>query len=123
MSSTDPDAARKLAGQLFDEILVPLGDERHQAGRQEYFPLAGDTGAKTYYDQPLLAAMQPDDFEFPGGGTVEGLVDALAASWSAQGDAALAAIAPKLKAIAEELKKEAAVEQDGNISILCYTLY
>lgn len=122
MSSTDEDRARRLAGALFDELVTPLAEARKVAGKQAYFPLAGEAGAKTYYEEPVLRAMQPGDFEFPGGGTAEGLVDALAASWAAEGETDLAAMAPRLKEIAAALREEAA-EGDGSVSILCYTMF
>ena len=122
MSSTDEDRARRLAGALFDKVVTPLAEARKVAGKQAYFPLAGEAGTKTYYEEPVLRAMQPADFEFPGGSTAEGLVDALAASWAAEGETGLAAMAPSLKEIAAALREEAA-EGDGNVSILCYTMF
>ena len=122
MSSTDLDRARSLAGALFDEVVIPLAEARKVAGQQAFFPLAGEAGATTYYEEPVLRTMQPADFEFPGGGTAEGLIDALATSWTAEGETGLAAMAPRLKEIAAALKEEAA-EGDGSVSILCYTMY
>jgi hypothetical protein len=122
MSSTDQDRARRLAGALFDEIVAPLAEARRAAGKQAYFPLAAEPGAKSYYEEPVLRVMQPADFEFPGDGTAEGLVDALAAAWMAEGETGLAAMAPRLKEIAEALRDEAA-EGDGSVSIFCYTMF
>ena len=122
MSSTDTDRARQLAGALFDEAVKPLADARKAAGEQPYFPTIPEAGAKSYFTQPALRVMQSGDFEFPGGGTAEGLIDALAAYWTAQGESGLAAMTPKLKEIAEALREEAA-EGDGSVSILCYTMF
>jgi hypothetical protein len=123
MSSTDDDRARRLAGALFDEVVAPLAAARRAAGRQAYFPLAGDAGAKSYYVTPVVRVMQqPVDFEFPGGGTAEGLVDALAEWWAAQGESGLAAMAPRLKEIAEALQEQV-VKSDGSVSIFCYTMF
>ena len=94
MSSTDEDRARTLAGKLFDEIVMPLAEARRTAGKQTYFPFAGEAGAKSYFEPPIVRVMRPADFEFPGDGTDAGLVDALAASWSAEGETGLAAMAP-----------------------------
>jgi hypothetical protein len=66
--------------------------------------------------------MQPADFEFPGGGSAAGLIDALTAYWAAQGETQLAAMAPRLHEIAEALRDEAA-EGDGTVSVLCYTMF
>ena len=122
MSSTDEDRARRLAGALFDDLVIPLAEARKAAGQQAYFPLAGVAGAKTYYEEPVLRTMQPADFEFPGGGTAEGLVDALAASWADEGETGLAGMAPRLKEIAAALREEAA-KDEGSVSILCYTMF
>ncbi len=122
MSSTDEEHARGLAGALFDEVIRPLAEARRVAGQQAYFPLAGDAGAKSYFEEPILGVMQPADFEFPGGGTADGLVDTLSALWTAEGETGLAAMAPRLKEIAEALRQEAA-EGDGTVSILCYTMF
>jgi hypothetical protein len=122
MSSTEADRARATAAALFDDVVVPLAEARRAAGPQAYFPLGRDASAASYFDEPSLPTMQPADFELPGGGTAEGLVDALAQMWSAQGEAGLAALAPRLKQIAELLQAEAA-EGDGSVSILCYTMF
>lgn len=122
MSSNDENRARRLAAALFDEVVTPLAQARRVAGQQAYFPLAAEPGAKSYYEEPVRRVMQPADFEFPGGGTAERLVDALAASWTAEGESGLAAMAPTLKEIAQALAEEA-LEGDGTVSILCYTMF
>ena len=122
MSSTDDNRARRLAAALFDAVVTPLAQTRRVAGKQAYFPLAAQPGAKSYFEEPILRVMQPADFEFPGGGGAEMLVDALAASWTAEGESGLAAMAPMLKEIALALREEA-LESDGSVSILCYTMF
>ncbi|MEX2111873.1 MAG: hypothetical protein WD845_01730 [Pirellulales bacterium] len=122
MSSTSQDRARDQAGGLFDEVVAPLAAARQAAGQQAFFPRAGQSNANSYYDDPLVRVMCPADFEFPGGGTADGLIDALAEYWMAEGENGLAAMAPRLKEIAEALSTEAA-EGDGTISILCYTMF
>lgn len=124
MSSTDQDGdvVRKLAGELHDEIVTPLAEARKAAGAAAYFPLGRDPAATTYFEEPATRVMTAADFEFPGGGTAEGLVAALAAAWTAEGEVGLAAMAPKLQAISEALGEEAA-QGDGSVSILCYTMF
>ena len=124
MSSTEAgvDSVRAVAGALFDELVVPLAEARKAAGRQSYFPLKGESGAKSYYVAPLASVMKPADFEFPGGGTADGLIDALTAYWADQGQTELAALAPRLKEVSALLREEAA-ESDGKVSILCYTMF
>lgn len=121
MNSTE-DPARQASGALFDEVVVPLAEARKAAGQQAYFPLAKATGVSSYYDEPGVRVMAPSDFEFPGGGTAEGLVDALITSWTAEGESGLAAMAPRLKEVAEALRAESA-EGDGSVNILCYTMF
>ena len=124
MSSTEAgvDSVRAVAGALFDELVVPLAEARKAAGRQSYFPLKGESGAKSYYVAPLASVMKPADFEFPGGGTADGLIDALTAYWADQGQTELAALAPRLKEVSALWREEAA-ESDGKVSILCYTMF
>ncbi len=122
MSSTETDRGRALAGKLFDDVIAPLAQARRAAGMDAYFPLAAQPGATTYFLEARPRTMAPADFEFPGGGEAEGLIDALAAAWAAEGETTLAALAPRLKEIALVLKAEAE-EGDGDISILCYTMF
>jgi hypothetical protein len=122
LSSTKENRSKELAGALFDELVLPLAAARKDAGTQSYFPLAGEKGVSSYYDEPLLRVMQPADLEFPGGGTAEGLVEALGAYWRAQGEIGLAAMAERLKELVEPVREEV-VEGDGSISIFCYTMF
>lgn len=114
--------ARQASGALFDEGVLSLALARKGLGEQSYFPLSGDPGRESYFENPAICVMAPADFEFPGGGTPEGLVDALEAFWTAEGEAGLAAMAPRLREIATELRREA-TEADGEVSILCYTMF
>ena len=122
MSSTEVDRARTLAGALFDEVVTPLANARAAAAAPAYFATAGQAGAASYYQEPVLRVMQPADFEFPGGGSAAGLIDALAAHWTAEGETGLAAMAARLHEIAAALKEEAA-EGEGTVSVLCYTMF
>jgi hypothetical protein len=122
MRSTNDGRVRALAGALYDEVVSPLAEARKTAGKQEYFSLSRESGAGSYYQEPVLRVMKPEDFEFPGGGTAAGLIDALAAAWTAEGETNLAAMAPQLQQIADTLKAEAA-EGDGSVSIFCYTMF
>lgn len=122
MSSTDDNILDQLAGALFDEVISPLGRIRAAAGKQAFFPTAKDTDALTYYSEPLSRVMQRADFEFPGSGTVKGLIGALAAHWGAQGEVELAAMVPRLNEIAEASSNED-VASDGSVSVFCYTMF
>jgi hypothetical protein len=122
MSQTDSDRVVPLAGDLFDRHVVPLASDRAAAGGQAYFPLARDPDAATYFVPADLAVMQPSDFEFPGGGSADGLIDALVARWREQGETALAAMGPLLHDLADAARAEAE-EGDGSVDILCYTMF
>lgn len=121
-TETQVDRSTSLSGALFDEVLVPVAAARNAAGAAPYFPAWSDAAATTYFERSSVRRMSPADFEFPGGGTAAGLIDAMAAYWLAQGETALAAAAPRLKAISEALSDEA-VADDGSVDIFCYTLF
>ena len=122
MSQTKPNDSARLSGILFDDVLTPLAHARRAAGAPPYFPLGQDARVDSYFDTSSVRTMRAADFEFPGGGNAAGLIDALTVYWTAQGDAALAAAAPRLNAIAAALRDEA-VQDDGTVDIFCYTLF
>ena len=122
MNSTDISRADELAGELFDRGLPQAAAALRASGRPAYFPLAGAAEARSYFESPCLGYEMGAVFDFPGGGEPEGLVDALAAYWTAQGESGLAALAPRLKAIAAALREEAA-ETSADVDILCYTMF
>ncbi len=122
MSSTNKNRTDDLARSLFDEVVVPFAEARRSNGCQAYFKSSGEADASSYFDPPLLAKMQPTDFEFPGGGTPEGLIDALVQYWIKQGDDGLAAMGPRLKEIAEAVQDEVEAN-DGSVDSLCYTMF
>ena len=122
MSQTEPNDSARLSGMLFDDVLIPLARARRAAGAPPYFPLGPDAQVDSYFDASSVRTMGAADFEFPGGGNAEGLIDALAMYWTTRGDAVLAATAPRLNAIAGALRDEA-VQDDGTVDIFCYTLF
>jgi hypothetical protein len=124
MKRTESQAERStsLSHGLFDEVLVRLAHARRDANAAPYFPPWRDGATSSYFTPSSVGAMSPRDFEFPGGGTVEGLVDALTAFWTLEREPALAGAGPWLKAIANALRDEAQAD-DGNVDIFCYTLF
>jgi hypothetical protein len=122
MNPTEKPRSAVLADALFADALAPLSASRKAVGQQSYFPLQPDAAQKSYFEAPVMKRMQPVDFEFPGKGTAEGLIDALAAAWTAEGEQVLAATAPRLKEIAAALKAEVETS-NGEISALCYTMF
>jgi hypothetical protein len=122
MSSTEQQQARALAAELFDTHVVPLATARAAEGARSYFPRGGDDSRASYFDVPVHRIMKADDFEFPGGGSAQGLADALAAAWTAEGSAELAAMVPALKAIAEAMTTKPG-DDDDTVSPLIYTMF
>jgi len=66
--------------------------------------------------------MTTKDFEAHGDGSVDGLLAALTAYWTAHDEPTLAALGPRMKAIADALHNEKD-KDDGNVDVLCYTLF
>lgn len=112
----------ELAGRLFDEVLVPLASARLAAGAAPYFSHGRDAGVESYFTACAASSDSPTSREFPGRGSAEGLIDALVDHWAEEGETALAALGPRLAAIAQALG-ETAVREDGSVDIFCYTLF
>lgn len=122
MSSTEEGLSTSLAGTLFDEVIVARAKAARASGAR-YFPLKGDPAASSYFDAPDVKFMSASDFELPGGGEPDGLIDALVELWKSQGETELAgSMAERLKPIAAALREETA-NDDGSVDILCYTLF
>lgn len=112
----------QLIGELFDELVVGLADERGRTpAKSPYFALSPDPSAATYYMTPRRARLSPQDYELQGG-TANGLLSALSTLWTEQGDVELLPLVPRLREIAEALSAEQA-ESDGTVDVLCYTLF
>lgn len=122
MNLTEPGAAARLAGELFDQMVAPLAQARRASGAQPYFPPGPDAEADSYFVPPGTRKMHDSDFELFGDDTSKGFIDALAAYWDASGEPELAAMAPRMKQIAQAAIAEAR-ESDGNVDVLCYTLF
>lgn len=122
LKTTRTDVSVQLAGATFDEVLVPLAEARRDSGAPRFFPLQQEASRASYFVAPALRTMSPADFELEIGGKSEALIDALVAYWASRGETELAAMAPRLKQLADALGDEAA-ENDGKVDILCYTLF
>jgi hypothetical protein len=121
MNQTESKPSSRLAGALFDEVIAPLAEARRIAG--EIAVARGrDPGAVTYFTEPRVRTMKTEDFETHGDGSVDGLLAALAAYWAKHNEPALAALIPRMKAIGDALRTEKE-QNDGNIDVLCYTLF
>jgi len=110
------------SGALFDEVLKPLAIGKREAGVEPYFVSGPDATVASYFVPPKVMSMTPADFEFPGAGGAEGLINALVAHWAAEGESVLATMAPRLNRIAGALS-QAAAHDDGGVDIFCYTLF
>lgn len=121
MPQTETTPWEELAGALFDELVVAHATTRRSSDSGDYFPLRGDECATTYFVQPPVRTMEASDFE-PHIGEAAGLLDALAASWVAQGETELSTLVPRMRRIAEALAHDNA-QSDGTVDVLCYTLF
>jgi|GEM_PF-3020673 len=121
MNRTDVDPEEH-SGALFDEVLRPLAIAKRNAGVEPYFSSGRDATVVSYFVPPGVMSMTPADFEFPGAGGAEGLINALVTHWAEEGESVLATIAPRLNEIAGALS-QAAVHDDGSVDIFCYTLF
>jgi hypothetical protein len=111
-----------LSGALFDDVIVPLANEHRGHSAPPQSPRWRDPDASTFFLLSSVSRMTAADFEFPGGGTAEGLVDALAAYWLGEGETRLADCVPHLREIVEALRDEVG-NDDGSVDIFCYTLF
>jgi len=121
MKRTDVDPEEH-SGALFDEVLEPLAIGKRNAGVEPYFLSGCDATVASYFVPPMVLSMTPADFEFPGAGAAEGLINALVAHWAQEGESVLATTASRLNEIAAALS-QAAAHDDGSVDIFCYTLF
>jgi len=127
MSSTEirgeeRDASKdERASDFFREVLVPLARAERESGR-EFFALRPDEAAESYYVEPTKREMRPEDFELRAGESVEDFVRELAALWSSEGREGLAAMAPRLAALASEVREDEE-EQPDDVSPFMYVMF
>ncbi|HKG14197.1 MAG TPA: hypothetical protein VKB12_12800 [Pyrinomonadaceae bacterium] len=115
------DAAKdRSAVAFFREVLVPLAQAGRESGR-EFFALRPDEAAESYYVEPTKSAMRPEDFELRACESIQDFVRELAALWSSEGREDLAAMAPRLAALASELREDE--EQTDDVSPFMYVMF
>jgi hypothetical protein len=107
-----------LSAALFDQKITPLASTRRSAGAPDFFPRGADKAAPSYFETPSYGA----NFIYQGDRDAAALADAMAAQWTAEGEPALAALAPLLKKIAAALVEET-IGRESEVNPLCYTLY
>ena len=115
---TKTGSATDLALALFDEVIAPAAAE----GRGKYLSLSVEREQASYFLQPATKCVTPSDFDFPGGGHTDGLIDALVAYWTEQGDVRLLRAGPRLKEIIAALQNESA-KSDSDVDPYCYTMF
>jgi hypothetical protein len=115
------DAGRdRSAAAFFDEVLVPVALVERERGRA-FFALRPDASAESYYVEPTKRAMKPEDFELRAADSVEEFVRELAALWASEGREELASMAPRLAALASELREDE--EQTDDVSPFMYVMF
>jgi hypothetical protein len=115
------DAGRdRSAADFFNEVLVPIALGERERGR-EFFALRPDASAESYYVEPTNRAMRPEDFELRAADSVEDFISELAALWVSEGREELASMAPRLAALASELREDE--EQPDDVSPFMYVMF
>ena len=110
----------RIAAAFFREVLVPAAQAERESGR-EFFALRPDAEAESYYVEPTKSLMRPEDFELRAGESVEDFVRELAALWASEGREGLAAMAPRLAALAAEVREDE--EQRDDVSPFMYVMF
>jgi hypothetical protein len=108
------------ASAFFREVLVPVALRERARGR-EFFSLRPDAAAESYYVEPTKRAMESEDFELRASESIEEFVRELAALWSSEGREELAAMAPRLAALASEVREDE--EQSDDVSPFMYVMF
>lgn len=110
----------RAAADFFHEVLVPVALKERESGR-EFFALRPDAEAESYFVEPTKREMRPEDFELRACESVEEFVRELAALWSSEGREELAAMAPRLAALASEVRDDE--EQPDDVSPFMYVMF
>jgi hypothetical protein len=108
------------AAAFFREALVPVALAERERG-PEFFALRPEASAESYYAEPTKRSMAPEDFELRAADSVEDFVRELAALWASEGREGLAALAPRLAALAAEVREDE--EQRGDVSPFMYVMF
>lgn len=116
-----PLSSKELAGKLFDELIVSTREARTTESGNTFFPLAANPDADSYFSAPAKKTLSAADFTAVYGNN-EDLLTALAKLWEAEQQDDLNALLPGLHKIVQALQNEHR-RQDGDVDILCYTLF
>jgi hypothetical protein len=108
------------AAAFFREVLVPIALRERGSGRAFFAPRP-DAATQSYYVEPTRRDMRPEDFELQACDSAEAFVRELAAVWSSAGREDLAAMAPRLAALATAMRESE--EWTGDVSPFTYTMF
>ena len=122
MNSIETSSSERLAIELFDRILIPLASARRARATAAYFPAGRGESQASYFSPPAISIMEAVDFELPGHGTAERLIEALATFWDRSGEPEFCSMIPIMRKIAAALQDEA-VDNDGTVSVFCYAMF
>jgi hypothetical protein len=119
MSSTD---AAKLAAvrAFFDQELMPLAARLKGAGRP-MFPTAADPSLGTYFKTRTSTTMSREDFVVHGTESPSAFAQAMQAYWQRSRLPEMAALAPTMARLAEQLRGEP--EKDEEVSPFIYVMF
>lgn len=126
MSSTEVRDEEKDTGRersavaFFREVLVPVA-LRERATGVEFFALRPDAEAESYYVEPTNRSMEPADFELRASESVEDFIRELAALWASEGREEMAAMAPRLAALASSFGEDE--EPTDDVSPFMYVMF
>ena len=109
-----------LAAEFFHKLLAPLA-ERERAAAKSFFPLGADSREESYYAEPARRVMEASDFELRAARSLADFVTELAALWANEGHEELAALAPGLLELAEEMGQRE--EQAEDVSPFMYVMF
>ena len=122
MNSTEPTLSVRLAGELFDRVLIPMASARRTCVAPDH-PQAGlGNGGASYLSPVSVSVMAAADFEFPGRGSADGLIEALAAFWEGSAEPELLVLTSMMRETAAALREEV-VANDGTVSVFCYAMF
>ncbi len=117
------DASEQVQDALdfFDEEIGPLA-ERERAAKKSFFPLGFDTEAESYFSTPERKVMTAGDFELRAAESLEKFVAELSALWIREGNEELAALAPGLAELAQEMAGREQPEEE-DLSPFMYAMF
>ncbi|HJU55717.1 MAG TPA: hypothetical protein VJ715_14130 [Pyrinomonadaceae bacterium] len=109
-----------LAADFFNELLVPLACAE-RAAEKSFFPLRAEDEAESYYVEPARRVMTAADFELRAAESIADFVKELAALWASEGHEELAALAPRLFELAQEMGEQE--KQAEDVSPFMYVMF